>query len=236
MKITAKITAALQSLSSMERAVHAQRYFKTGPGEYAEGDVFWGISVPKQRAIAKEFYRDCTPSEAFELLKSQVHEVRLTALFILVALFEKSDDVGKKEIYEGYLAHTEYVNNWDLVDSSAHKIVGAYLLLKEDSSVLLELANSDLLWENRIAMVSTLAFIKKHQLDEVYLLAEEFLSHTHDLMHKATGWMLREAGKIHELRLISFIETHAARMPRTMLRYAIERLPRPERTRLMQIR
>ncbi len=219
------------------RATHAYRFFKTGPGEYGEGDKFLGVPVPLQRKAARK-YRKLPFDQALELLCSEWHEERLTALFILTLQFEQGDETDRERIYDAYLRHTTYINNWDLVDSSAHKIVGPYLAGRaEQMKVLLELAQSELLWDRRIAMISTLYNIARLQsAAEALELAEILLYDTEDLMHKAVGWCLREIGKnIDEEILRSFLDEHAHEMPRTMLRYALEKLDNKTRQYYMSM-
>lgn len=205
----------------------SSRYFKTGPGDYAEHDRFIGITMGNLRAVAKEF--DLLSFDDLEkLLFSKINEERALALIILVNRFKRSDETGKKEIYDFYMKNLSCVNNWNLVDVSAHLIVGAYLLDK-DKTILFDLAKSEDLWERRVAMVSTWFFIKHNQLSVTFELAELLLKDTHDLMHKAVGWMLREAGKKDFDQLVLFLEKHATKMPRTMLRYSIERFPEQQR-------
>ena len=232
------VQAALLELADEEKAKHLARFFKTGPGEYAEGDVFWGIQVPSQRAVAARF-SGLPLGEVKKLLVAKVHEQRLVALLILVRQFERGDSTLRREIVELYVTHTKYVNNWDLVDSSAPQILGAWLVEESDTNStraraalaqLNRLAASSWLWDRRIAMVSTYAFIRAGRHEEATLLAERLLDDSHDLMHKAVGWMLREVGKrVDRKHLLAFLELHAARMPRTALRSAIEHLPEGER-------
>ena len=198
-------------------------FFKTGAGQYAEGDEFIGVSVPKLRIIAKEF-KSLPIADIEKLLKSQFNEERLLALIILTEQYKKSDAQAKEELYQFYLKHLQYVNNWNLVDASAHLIVGAHLLHK-DKNLLVDLAQSKNLWDRRIAIVATWYFIRNNYLEWTFKLATMLLADTQDLIHKAVGWMLREAGQKNESELIAFLETHATDMPRTMLRYAIEKLP-----------
>lgn len=219
-----KVKAELKAFVDPEKAEFLPRFFKTGKGEYGEGDVFIGVTVPNQRKVAKEF-KDLDLAEIKKLLDSKVHEHRLTALLILVLQYEKGDNVVKSKIYDFYMRNLSRVNNWDLVDTSAHKIVGAYLLDKPVMrKVLYNLARSKDLWERRVAMISTWWFIKYDQFDDVVKIAEILLKDEHDLMHKAVGWMLREMGKKDEVRLKGFLDKYAIEMPRTMLRYAIEKL------------
>lgn len=212
----------LQQLANPEKAKFLQGFFKTGKGQYAEGDVMLGIVVPEQRKVAKRYYKDISSEEVVKLLKSKVHEHRLTALFIFVLQFEKGDDAVKTKIYNIYLKHTRYVNNWDLVDLSAPKIVGAYLM-ERDRKILYTLAKSDDLWERRIAMLATYTFIKTGDFEDALNIATILVDDSHDLIHKAVGWMLREIGKIDQLSEEEFLKIHYKTMPRTMLRYAIEK-------------
>jgi 3-methyladenine DNA glycosylase AlkD len=197
-------------------------FFKTKPGEYAEQDQFLGVPVPKLRKIAK-INQSLSLELVIELLGSPINEERLLALFILVARYQKGDTECKKQIYQLYQANIKQVNNWNLVDASAHLIVGSYLHEK-DKRYLLDLALSNTLWERRIAMVATWYFIRQNEFDWVIKIAELLLNDKQDLIHKAVGWMLREMGKRHNRLLITFLETHAHHMPRTTLRYAIEKL------------
>lgn len=202
-------------------------FFKTGKGDYAEHDIFIGIKVPVLRVLAKE-YKALKREELAQLLHSAINEERLLALFILVGQYDKAQLAVKEELYSFYLEHKAHVNNWNLVDSSAHLIVGRHLLHAE-KTVLLELARSSVVWDRRIAMVATWYFIRNNQFDWTITLAEQLLCDEHDLMHKAVGWMLREAGEKDQAVLIAFLDRHAAYMPRTMLRYAIEKFPEHER-------
>jgi 3-methyladenine DNA glycosylase AlkD len=215
------IRSELKSLADPEKAIVLRRFFKTGPGEYGEGDRFHGIVVPKIRSVVKA-HRGAPFGDVLQLLHSAYHEERLTALLILVEQYRRGDSSVKKEIYDLYLAGTSYINNWDLVDLTAHHIVGDYLTGK-DMSVLTRLALSKSLWERRIAMLSTYHFIRRGESSEALRIAELLLSDSHDLIHKAVGWMLREVGKrCSEQIERRFLDKHAAHMPRTMLRYAIE--------------
>jgi 3-methyladenine DNA glycosylase AlkD len=213
----------IRALGSPEAAAAAARYFKTGPGQYGEGDVFVGVRVPALRKLASEF-RSLAEDETLVLLHSDVHEDRLLALLILVLTVSAGDPVAKRRVYDLYLANTRYVNNWDLVDASAREIVGAYLLDKARKP-LYRLVGSDTVWERRIAIVATHAFIVRNDYADTLNLAKALLTDSHDLIHKAAGWMLREVGKRDQGTLEVFLKTHHAAMPRTMLRYAIERFP-----------
>ena len=222
-----KIKKELKFLGSKKCAINSARFFKTGVGEYGEGDIFLGITVPVQRGVAKK-YIETNLNEVEELLKSEIHEHRLVALLILVEQYKKGIELVRGNIYNLYLKNTAWVNNWDLVDLSAHKIVGEYLLDKP-RKVLYKLAKSKLLWDRRIAMVSTLTFIRNNDFKDVIKLAEVLLKDKQDLMHKAVGWMLREMGKKDKKLLIKFLNRHTLEMPRTMLRYSIERLEEKKR-------
>lgn len=208
------------------------KFFKTGKGQYGEGDKFLGIVVPNVRLVAKK-HREESLETVKELMRSEFHECRLCGLLILVERFKKSDEKDRKEIYEFYLSQTERINNWDLVDLSASYIVGEYLKDKSREP-LYRLSESELLWEQRIAVVSTYAFIKNSDFTDIYALAEKLLTHEHDLMRKAIGWMLREAGKRNKDLLVTFLEKYCLVMPRTMLRYAIEKFPEEERKYYMR--
>lgn len=208
-------------------ATQSQRFFKTGPGEYSEGDQFLGIRVPVLREQAKKF--EHTPlSEIQKLLESPFHEERLCALLILVRKFTKGNPEEQTKIYTLYLENTQHINNWDLVDLSAYKIIGPYLEHK-DRHPLHQLAQSASLWERRIAIISTFHFIRNHQFDETLAISEQFLNDSEDLIHKAVGWMLREIGKRDLEVEETFLKQHYQQMPRTMLRYAIEKFPAPKR-------
>lgn len=232
------IRQALKAVSSPERAKASQRYFKTDPGEYGEGDVFIGVSVPDQRKIAKKYY-SLPLLEVERLLTSKIHEERLTAIFIMVEQFKKGDDTVRKQIYDFYLANTVYINNWDLVDSSAPYIVSVYLWdnfaqkaspSKETMNVLTKLAKSKSIWERRIAIMSTFYFIKMGDINETFIIAEILLHDQHDLIQKAVGWMLREVGNSVGIEIEEFfLKQHYQTMPRIMLRYAIEKFPETKR-------
>jgi 3-methyladenine DNA glycosylase AlkD len=210
------------------------KFFKTGKGQYGEGDKFLGITVPNIRLVAKK-YKDESIETTAELLQSEWHDCRLCALLILVERFKKSDEEERGIIYDFYLSQTKRINNWDLVDLSAPNIMGAYLLDKPRDK-LYSLAASPLLWEQRIAVVSTITLIKHNDFIDIIRLSEMLLNHKHDLMHKAVGWMLREMGKKDNDLLVQFLEKHAAVMPRTMLRYAIEKFEEEERRYYMGLK
>ncbi len=217
----------LKALGKEEKRLVLQRFFKTGEGQYGYGDKFLGIPVPLTRGVAKE-HKDATDDTIKSLLRSEWHEVRLCALLIMVEKVRRADEDVRRRMFDLYLANTGRINNWDLVDLSAPQIVGCFLKQKP-RDILYNLADSPLLWDNRIAIVSTFAFIKDHDLDDTFRLALRLMNHPHELIHKAVGWMLREAGKRDMLRLRLFVDDHYADMPRTMLRYAIEKYPEEER-------
>ena len=231
-QLTKTITNKLQALSDAEKREIFPKFFKAGKGEYGEGDRFLGVTVPNIRAIAK-LHKDISIEEIRELLQSEWHEVRLCALIIMVEKSKKKDEALRKELFNLYLSQTKRINNWDLVDLSCRFIIGEYLLDKS-RDILYHLAQSPLLWDNRIAIVSTYAFIRKGQLEDTYALSDLMMHHPHDLMHKAIGWMLREAGKRNPERLYDYVMSHRADMPRTMLRYAIEKFSPKERAILMK--
>lgn len=219
-----EVARALGELGTEEKAASSAWFFKTGKGQYGHGDVFVGVTVPAQRRVARTF-RELPLAEAVKLLKSNVHEHRLTALLILVEQYTRGDERARAKLVKLYLAHTKRVNNWDLVDASAPHIIGHYLLDK-NRRVLYKLAKSKNLWERRIAIVATLAFIGNGESADTFAIAELLLSDSHALIHKATGWMLREVGKrVSRPALAEFINLHKAAMPRTTLRYAIEHFP-----------
>lgn len=224
MSVYQKIRKELISLSNKEKAIQSQRFFKSGKGEYGEGDKFLGITVPLQRSVANKYYKDCDKDSIVKLLEASFHEERLTGLLILVNKFNHAAKLGtEKEWLNLYMSLLHRVNNWDLVDSSAHFILGRWLEDK-DRSVLYQLAKSSSLWENRIAMIATLFFIRKNDIKDTLQLGELLLHHPHDLIHKAVGWMLREAWQKQPEKVERFLRKHATSMPRTMLRYAIEKM------------
>ncbi len=230
--IVQNIQRKIQKLGSREKAKVSQRFFKTGPGEYGEGDVFVGVKVPELRKLAKE-YQKITVKEVKQLLRSAIHEERLLALFILVLKYSKGNEAEKKRIYELYLKNTQFINNWDLVDSSAHHIIGAFLVDKSKEP-LYSLAKSMNLWERRISIISTFYFIKHDKYTETLKISEILLTDEQDLIHKAVGWMLREIGKRHMPTEEKFLRKHYKKMPRTMLRYAIEKFPEDKRQRYLK--
>ncbi|MFP4369540.1 MAG: DNA alkylation repair protein [Candidatus Kapaibacterium sp.] len=205
------------------KAMHLSRFFKTGKGQYGEGDIFIGVTVPVQRKIAREHFREADFEDLRQLITDPRHECRLTGLIMLTYKYEKSGDKEQKEmIKDFYLDMLDHVNNWDLVDLTAYKILGDYLMDK-DRRILYELAESGHLWRQRVSVISTMYFIKKGDFGDTFALAEMMIDHKHDLMHKAIGWMLREIGKIDFEAENAFLREHYQQMPRTMLRYAIEK-------------
>ncbi len=221
------ILQELQKAADPARAKLVAGYFKTGKGQYGEGDVFLGLSMPIQRLIAKK-YLDLSLKELQTLLSSKIHEHRMAALIILVEQFRKADETKRGDIYKFYLKNTHRINNWDLVDTSAGYIVGGYIL-NRPKKVLTKLAKSKLLWERRIAIIATSRFISEGKFTETFKIAEILLHDKHDLIHKAVGWMLREVGKKNLAAEERFLKKHYQTMPRTTLRYAIERMPRQKR-------
>ena len=221
------IRAEFRQLGNPAIAEHSARFFKTGKGEYGEGDRFLGIRVPETRKAVKR-YREAPMRSVLSLLKSPYHEERLLAALMLVDRFESGDEAAQRNIYDAYLKHTNYLNNWDIIDGSAHKIVGPWLE-KRSRRLLYRLAKSASLWERRIAIMSTYHFIRLHDFDDTLAIAELLLNDDHDLIHKASGWMLREVGNRHRQSEDRFLRRHYRSMPRTMLRYAIEKYPEKQR-------
>jgi 3-methyladenine DNA glycosylase AlkD len=222
-----QIRKAISKEKNPAQAINLQRFFKTGKGDYGEGDIFYGIKVPVQRGIAKLF-KDLSLIDLKELINSKVHEERLIAAFILIDQFKRGDHKKKKVIYDFYLKNRKGINNWDLVDLSAPKIVGAYLIDKE-KDLLYKFARSEDLWEKRISIISTQAFIREHYFEDTLKISEILLNDKHDLIHKAVGWMLREVGNRDLKTEEEFLQKHYKTMPRTMLRYAIEKFPEKKR-------
>jgi len=222
-----QIKRDLLQLSNPEKAKKLSEFFKTGKGQYGEGDTFLGIPVPQQRKVAKR-HIDLPLNDLQKLLSSKIHEHRLTALLILIAKYGKADCSGKDKIFRFYLKNIENVNNWDLVDLSAPKIVGDYLL-NRDTAILVKLAKSNNLWERRIAILSTFKLIRTNNFEVALNISELLLHDEHDLIHKAVGWMLREIGKRNQEIEERFLNKYSIQMPRTMLRYAIEKFDENKR-------
>ncbi len=227
-----QIIKELESFADSEQAKVYQRFFKTGKGEYGEEDIFLGIKVPVQREIAKKYYELSLP-KIQELLKSKIHEHRMTGIIILNQKYKKSKQEDKENIFNFYLNNIKKINNWDLVDLSAPIIIGDFLLDK-DKKILYELTRSENLWEKRIAIISTYAFIRKQEFEDALTISELLLNDSHDLIHKAVGWMLREIGKRDLEVEENFLKQHYKNMPRTMLRYAIERFDEEKRKRYLK--
>jgi 3-methyladenine DNA glycosylase AlkD len=226
------VKAALKRHANPAKVSAHERFFRTGKGEYGEGDRFIAVSVPNQRTIAKQF-KDLSLGEIAKLLDDKIHECRLTALLILCEQFPRADTDGRQKIADLYIEKMDRVNNWDLVDTSAYKLLGAHLEDK-DRSLLDELADSDDLWRQRIAIVATYHFIKQGDFLDTLRIARTLVHHEHDLIHKAVGWMLREVGNRDQAALERFLKGRYHKMPRTMLRYAIERLPEALRKRYLR--
>lgn len=228
-----KIKQRLLAFGNTEKAEHSRYFFKTGKGQYGEGDKFIGCTVPETRGVAGTC-KETSFAELEKLLNDEFHECRLCALIILSGQFQRASELKRGEIVDFYLSHTHRVNNWDLVDLSCCQIIGEWLKERQDRTLLYTLAQSGLLWEQRIAVVSTMAFIRNNDFTDTLRLCELFLTHTHDLIHKACGWMLREAGKRDEMILTGFLDRYYSVMPRTMLRYSIERLSPAQKSKYMQ--
>ena len=223
-------------LSSPEQVPGLSRFFKTGPGQYGEGDKFLGIKVPQTRAVVKRLWRGTGFPELEECMASPYHEVRLAALLTLVEIFShaKKDPALRQRCVGFYLAHTAGINNWDLVDLSCYPLLGEWLL-DRDRSLLYTLArDGKTLWEQRIGIVSTMTFVRHGEVADTFAIADILLHHPHDLIHKAVGWLLREAGKRDRAALEAYLESRFREMPRTMLRYAIEKFPEADRRRYLQ--
>jgi 3-methyladenine DNA glycosylase AlkD len=227
-----EIRQTLRSLGNAEKAKVLQRFFKTGPGEYGEGDVFLGITVPVLRKLAKE-HEGLDEKGILSLLQSEIHEERLLSLLILIRKYGRAREEERKKIHDIYLSSTRYINNWDLVDLSAEHIVG-HFLMKKSRQPLYKLARSKRLWDRRIAIMATFHFIKQHEYEETFKIARLLIADEEDLIHKAVGWMLRETGKRHMGAEEEFLKKHYKKMPRTMLRYAIERFPEEKRKRYLR--
>lgn len=230
---TKDILSAMNAHADSEKARHLSSFFKTGKGEYGEGDRFMGLTVPQQREIAKK-YTTVSLDVLDDLMRSEFHEQRLTALLILIRKYQKTSVREEQETYiRFYLEHTPFINNWDLVDLSCYLLLGHWLADK-DRSLLYRLAQSSNFWEQRIAIVSCMYFVRQRDFKDCLAIADLLLEHPHDLIHKAVGWLLREVGKKDENLLTEFLTDRHARMPRTMLRYAIERFPEEKRQQYLQ--
>ena len=226
-----QIKKDLLQLSDPERAKNLSWFFKTGKGQYGEGDVFLGITVPEQRKVAKK-YTDLSLNDLQELLNSEIHEHRFTALVILISKYREAEESSKKEIFDFYLRNTKNINNWDLVDLSAPRIIGDYLLNK-DRTTLFKLARSNILWERRISILSTFTFIDNCDFEDALSISELLLHDEHDLIHKAVGWALREIGKRDQNVEEKFLTKHYPNVPRTMLRYAVEKFDEKKRKKYL---
>lgn len=235
MSIVADVQDALKKVSNKKKAESNAWFFKTGKGEYGEGDTFIGVTVPEQRKIAKHFFESVSLSELSKLLKSKVHEHRFTALEILVFKYNQAEDKKEQKQYvDFYLKHLKWVNNWDLVDTSAYLILGEWLSSRKDRKILYRLARSNNLWENRVAIIATYAFIQKDDFDDTLNISALLLGHEHDLIHRAVGWMIREVGNRDIKTEEQFLKKCYKNMPRTMLRYAIEKFPETKRQRYLK--
>ena len=226
---------AMTAKADASQVAGLSRFFKTGPGQYGEGDKFLGIKVPVTREVVKACWKETSWEDLEECVTSEYHELRLAALLTLVELF-KHNKKQQKDYIDFYLNHTAYINNWDLVDLSCYPLLGVWLLDK-DRSILYDLArNGKTIWEQRIGMVSTMTFIRNGQIDDTFAIADILLHHPHDLIHKAVGWLLREAGKRDKDALVNYLKPRCKEMPRTMLRYAIEKFPEAERKQFLYFR
>jgi len=232
--IATAIRIELESISSKSKSDILQRFFKTGPGQYGEGDIFWGIQIPSLREIVKR-YRGTPLDDIVKLLHDPIHEVRMTGALLMVEFYNKGKAEDKKACYECYINNATCFNNWDLVDLTCHHIVGNWLWDK-DRKPLYELAGSGNLWKERISIISTFYFLRKGDFEDTFRISTLFMDHKHDLIHKAVGWMIREAGKRDHDAETDFLleENRYLKMPRTMLRYAIEKFPEEERQFFMK--
>lgn len=229
MNIEEQIINEIKTFANEESAQHCQRFFKTGKGEYAEGDLFYGLNTPQIRSIVKKYSKSVSLDTIEKLLPNPYHEVRCVSLLFLIELYKKGDLKTKSDVYNLYLKNVQYINNWDLVDISCYKILGCHAYNNKNLSDLRKLSASKHLWSERISVVSQYYFIKRGDFSMILELSEKFLTHKHDLMHKAVGWMLREMGKIDEKPLYEFLDKNYKLMPRTMLRYSLEKLPESKR-------
>ncbi|MFC5193019.1 DNA alkylation repair protein [Algoriphagus aquatilis] len=223
--LTEQIIEALREKAIPEKASFLPKFFKTGPGEYGEGDLFLGVTVPDQRQIAKQFFKEISLEELTRLIQHPIHEIRLTGLLALVYRYEKTkSEPDKMALVNFYLSQLDFVNNWDLVDSSCYQILG-HFYWKKEKTLFYELADSEHLWRQRVAMISSYFWIKKGEFADALALAGRLKNHSHDLMHKAVGWMLREIGNRNFEVELEFLKKHYQTLPRTALRYAIEKFP-----------
>ena len=225
----------IKKSASPQKAKILQKFFKTGKGQYGEGDIFIGLMVPESRKISKK-YLNLTLKEILILLSSKIHEERLICLLILVDKFKKATQNEQEKIFRFYIKHAKRINNWDLVDLSAPNIPGTYLLGTQDREILYQLARSDNIWKKRISIVATFTFIRNTQFDDTLRLAEILIFDNNDLIHKAVGWMLREVGKRDEILLEQFLEKYCKVMPRTTLRYAIEKFSKQKRKNFLEMK
>jgi len=232
-RVTRAVLSELRARRNKEFASHHAQFFKTQKGGYGEGDLFWGLRVPQIRKVSGKYYKSAEACEIEELLQNEIHEARLAALFMLVEKYKRAPAAQKDKLARLYIRNAKYINNWDLVDLSAPHITGEYWFRKPSSEIW-KFANSGNLWKERISLLAAFYFIRQKNFDMILRLAEHFLSHKHDLIHKASGWMLREAGKRDIGVLYSFLDKHSGKMPRTMLRYAIEKLSEKERKKYME--
>ncbi|MCX7955857.1 MAG: DNA alkylation repair protein [Patescibacteria group bacterium] len=228
-----KLIKDLEKLADKEKAKVYQRFFKTGKGEYGEGDKFLGLTVPQVRMVSKRYVNELSLDDLKKLLQNKIHEYRLSALLILRFKYEKADEKTRDKIVNFYLKNTSFINNWDLVDLSCHYILGNWLLNKK-RNILYNLVNSKNLWERRIAVVSTFEFIKNNDFKDTLKIAEILLNDKHDLIHKAVGWMLREIGKRNKELLVNFLNKNYQKMPRVMLRYALEKFNEKEKKKYLK--
>lgn len=233
-KILARhVQTVVEALASPQRAEVSQRFFKTGKGQYGEGDLFIGVTVPQIRKVAKKFH-EISLAENTKLVRSKWHELRLLGLIIWTNQYQKADPKKQKIIFQNFMKNKKWVNNWDLVDVTVPLIVGHYLFHTKNKKLIFQLVESKILWDRRIAVLSTFYFIRQNQFSEILALCEILLKDQEDLMHKACGWMLREVGKRNKTILVRFLNKNASQMPRTMLRYAIEKFPQVEKNRFMK--
>ena len=231
-----KFLSAFLEQKNSEKALHLSKFFKTGKGQYGEGDVFLGLAVPQTRAIVKEFYRKCSVDDISDILHSPYHEIRLGALLMLAEKYKRAEQSKKQKIYATYINNVDYINNWDLVDLTAPNIVGDYVYNYGSTDDMWKLANSSHLWSERISIVAGLYFIRQKEFRYMLDVCKHFMTHKHDLIHKATGWMLREVGKRDENMLCEFLNENAQYMPRTALRYAIEKFDEKKRKSYLAIK